>query len=181
MSDTFIDEEAEQRRISNIESGMKDAGVPTEVGHQQSYFGFEETHQCFLPDGVSFVVHKTLNEGARRKYLNKTTKDIRLQRVTGDAIMKMQSGDEKHALLNSAIIDWNLIGPTGQKVPFTSRALEDFLEKTDPRVVDIIEKEIRKNNTWLMTDLSIEDIQKQIDELEEMKTVKVKEEEGKGS
>lgn len=171
--------QTEDDRVSSIESAMKADGVAIETQTQQSYFGFEETHKCFLPDGTSYVDHRTLNEGARRKYLNAVNRDIRLQRATGDAIMKMQAGEEKHELLKTAICGWNLIGPTGQPVPFSKPALVDFLERADPKVIDLIEKEIRKTNTWLMSDLSVEDIQKQIDELEELKTTKIKEEEGK--
>lgn len=174
-------EEAERQRVESIEAAMQEQGISTTVPQQVSYFGFEERHQCFLPDGVSYIEHQTLNEGARRKYLNKVNRDIRLQRATGDAIMKMQAGEEKHALLQSAITGWNLLGPTGQLVPFSSPNLQMFLDKADPKVVDLIEKDIRKHNTWLMSDLSVEDIQKQIDELEEMKQVKLREEEGKES
>lgn len=171
----------EDARVASIENAMTAAGVSTTVPQQSSYFGFEETHKCYLPDGVSYIEHRTLNEGARRQYLNKTNRDIRLQRATGDAIMKMATGDERYALLTSAIIGWNLIGPTGEPVPFDKKNLDRFLETANPRVVDLIEKDVRKHNPWLMQDLSVEDIQKQIDELEEMKQVKIREEEGKDS
>jgi len=163
------------------EASMRSQGIPDRTSVQADYFGFEERQVCNLPDGVSWIEHQTLNEGARREYLNKVNKEVAIKRLSGDAVMKMQSGDDKHALLEAAIVGWNLTR-AGQPVPFSKGSrgstLSQFLEKTDPKIVDIIEKDVRKHNTWLMVDLSVEDIQKQIDELEEMKAVKIKEEAG---
>lgn len=174
-----LDEEA--RRAASTEEAMRAAGVPTHESAQQSYFGFEETHQCFLPDGKSFIEHKTLNEGARRAYLNKVNRDIMLQRTTGNAVMRMQQGEEKHMLLEQAITGWNLIGLQGEPLVFTTNKLQEFLKKADPKIVDLIEKDVRKYNVWLMADLSVEDIDKQISELNEMRDAKIKEDEGNES
>lgn len=179
MSFAEIEEEAE--RAASTEAAMQANNVPTHERAQESYFGFEEVHRCMLPDGVSYIEHKTLNEGARRNYLNKVNRDIMLQRTTGNAIMRMQQGEEKHMLLEQAICGWNLIGPNNEPLVFNTNKLQEFLKKADPRIVDIIEKDVRKHNPWLMADLSVEDIDKQIAELQEMRDVKIKEEEGNDS
>lgn len=147
---------------------------------QADYFGFEETHTVMLPDGVSWVQHQTLNEGARRKYLNSVNREVRLAKATGDAILNMQTGEERHALLKSAITGWNLTRD-GQPVPFNGGQLDQFLTKANPKIIDKIEKDIRKHNPWLAQDISIEDIDEQIKELQEMREKKVAEEEGKAS
>lgn len=174
-------EEEEARRAASMEEAMRADGVPTHERRQMSYFGFEERHTLTLPDDISWIEHQTLNEGARRRYLNEVNRDIRLQRSTGDAIMKMQAGDEKHALLESAIVGWNLVDESGNPVPFNKGNLQKFLSKASPKIVDLIEKDVRKHNAWLMAEMSVEDIQKQIDELEEMKAAKQRDEEGKVS
>lgn len=163
------------------EAAMTAAGIAVTTPVQVSYFGFEETHIVYLPDGVSYIQHKTLNEGARRKYIDSNNRDVRIAKVTGDAIMRMQAGSEKHNLLKSAICGWNLVGASGQPMPFHDSNLQKFLDSTDPKIVDIIEKDVRKKNVWLMADLSVEDIDKQIEELTEMREAKVKEAEGKDS
>ena len=53
-----------------------------------------------------------------------------------------------------------------------------FLVDFPPKIIDALLVDIRKHNPWLMQDMTSEDIQKQIDELEEMLAVKKKEEEG---
>lgn len=167
-------------QIASMEASMKASGAPTHESVQADYFGFEETGRIFLPDGVSYVDHRILNEGARRKYLNAVNRDVRIQRATGDALMRMSPGDEKKSLLESAIIGWNLTRD-GQPVPFSRTALTDFLDKAPPKIVDLIEKEVRKANAWLQADMSVEDLQKEIDSLEELKQQKIKEEEGNAS
>ena len=179
MSDTAT-QEAEIARNEQIVGAMAAAGQVTETPVPVDYFGFEETHTVTLPDGVSWVQHKTLNEGARRKYLNMTNRDVTLQKVTGDAKIRMQPGEERRNLLKSAITAWNLTRG-GQPVPCTDKSIEDFLEKANPAIIDIIEKDVRAKNKWLGADVTIEDIDKTIAELQTQREQMVKDQEGKVS
>lgn len=178
MSNVEVEEET--ARIESTEAAMRTAGVATHEPQQQSYFGFERIEKFTLPDGVSYIEFHVLNEGKRKMYLDAVQKDVRLQKTTGDAFLKLQSGTEKHVLLEAAICGWNLIDETGE-VRFSPRAVKRFLDETDPRLIDLIEKEVRKANPWLLADMSADDIRKQIDDLEEMLEVKEAEEAGKGS
>lgn len=178
------DEVMEKERQDRTMQAMRDAGVATEEHVQVDYFGFEETHRVYLDDKTSFVEHKTLNEGARRKYMNKVNREVRLQK-SGDAFMKMATGDERHVLLEEAIIGWNLVRANKvgeiQALAFTAGNLKAFLEAAPPSVVDRIEKDIRDKNPWLVGDVTIEDIDEQIEELNELREKKIAEAEGKES
>jgi hypothetical protein len=160
--------------VQDPETNSAEAEVPATV----DYFAFDETERVMLPDGVQWVEIKKLTEGDRRKYQNAVNRDVRLERRTGDAMLRMAAGDEKHALLTSAIIDFYLF-KQGRQVKFGEGTLREFLSSAPPSVIDLIEKAIRKANSWLMADLSVEDIDKQIDELREMRDLKIKEDEGK--
>jgi hypothetical protein len=177
--------DAEEARNRQIEEAMEADGVSTSTPVQANYFGFSQTHRVFFPDGVTYVEIKTLNEGDRRAYLDAVNREVRLQKTSGDAIMKMATGSERKVLLEASIIGWNLLGPNGQPLTFSNDGrggtLQQFLNQADPSIIDIIEKEIRKRNVWLMADLSVEDIDKQIEELHEMRAVKIKEAEGNDS
>lgn len=179
MSDSEVMEH-EDRRTAVIEAAMEADGVPTTERRQQSYFGFAEVHRCMLPDGVSYVEHETLNEGARKQYQNKINREVAIKRSSGDAVMKMAAGDEKHELLKAAISGWNLLGADGQPMSFNKGTLNKFLDEASPKIIDEIEKDIRRHNPWLMADISVEEIDRQIEELEEMKQQKLREDEGKG-
>lgn len=161
------------------ESAFSTVSAESQPVHED-YFGFDKTHRVYMPDGVSYVEHKEFTEGQRREYLNQTNKAVRLQRSTGDAVMQMAAGDDRYYLLKTAICGWNLYRG-GQPVDFTKKNLEEFLEKANPAIVDKIEKDIRNKNPWLLQDVSVEDIDQQMEELSELRKRKVAEEEGKDS
>jgi hypothetical protein len=179
-ADVAAQQDAKNRQV---EDEMERRGVSTTQHTQQSYFGFSVKHQVMLPDGVSYIEHQELNEGSRKKYLDNLNREVAIKKVSGDAHMKLQSGTDKHILLEEAICGWNLLGPDMKPVGFNKMgkgsSLMQFLDSADPTIIDLIEKDIRKHNPWLMSDMSVEDIDKQIAELEEMREAKVKEEAGK--
>lgn len=177
MSETMTDEQR-AAHVASTEASMRAAGVPTEDHITEDYFAFDVEHKVFLPDGKQYVLYKEFNEGQRKKYLNQTNRDVTVSRVTRDMKVKMAPGDERHVLLKTAITGWHVF-KGGQEVPFTPRNLEEFLDKAPPRVIDIIETAVRKANAWLLAEMSVEDIQKEIDSLQEMLEAKQKEEAGK--
>lgn len=170
--------EEHEDRAAQMEANMASQGVATHESVAADYFGFDETQRVVLPDGISFIEHRVLNEGQRRKYLNAVNRDVRIQKATGDALMRMSPGDERRELLRSALVGWNL-KKNGMDVPFNDKFLSEFLDKANPKVVDLIEKEVRKANPWLLAELSIEDIDREIRDLTELRERKVQEEEGK--
>lgn len=180
MTDTVEILPGTSDRDASVLRNMAEAGVPTSVAVQGDYFGFDYTKRIIFPDGVSYMDHKVLNEGARRKYLSKTNKDVRIQSATKDAFLKMQQGEDRIELLKVAIVGWNLVR-NGTPVRFESTALDNFFQIADPKLVDFIYKEVTKANPWLLGEMTSKDIQKEIDNLTEMLAVKVAEEEGKAS
>lgn len=152
------------------------AGIATERV-QADYFAFSETHKVQLPDGVTYVEIKSLNEGERRKYLNGMNRDVEIDRASGNAKMQMRPGDERFALLREAIVGWNLI-MGGTPVTFNSAMKEQFLNQANPKIIDLIDKETRKLNAWLLEDMSLEDLLKERDNLDEMIETKRRESEG---
>jgi hypothetical protein len=185
MSDTAIETPEEHvARMDRLSADMAAAGVSTEETMQVDYFGFEETARVELPDNRSYVDIKALNEGGRRAYLNAVNKEVRITKGTGDAVMQMANGDERRILLRHAICGWNLVKVRNgslDPVPFKEGLLSEFLEKANPVVIDVIDKAVRKQNPWLQTDVTLEDLEKQREELDEQIEKKRAEEEGKES
>lgn len=163
-----------------IEAGMTAAGVSTSERVQADYFGFEEILRYTFPDGVSYVEHKILNEGARRQYLKSVNRDVRVQKVTGDALMRMSAGEEKIQLMMVAIVGWNLI-KEGHALNFNTTNLTKFFNEVNPKITDLIYKEIIQHNPWLLSEMSVEDIDREIEGLQEMRRIKVEEDEGKAN
>ena len=164
--------------VAAAENAMRERGEATHERVQDDYFAFEETHTVMLPDGVSWVQHRTLSEGQRRQYLNGINRDVVIQRSTGDARMKMAPGDERYSLLKVALTGWNLQSK-GQPILFSAHNLDAFLQKAPPKVIDVIDKEVRKVNAWLLDDMSLDDLIKERENLDEMIAAKEAEEAGK--
>lgn len=171
---------------STVEEGTTFAAGynPDEQGQteaiQSDYFGFSRTEKHFLPDKISYIEIKALNEGEKKKYQDKVSKDLVLERGSGNARMSVLQGTERHELIREAMCGWNL-KRAGTDVPFNKVNVGDFLTLSDPKIVEDLEKAVRKLNPWLMADMTAKDIQQEIDNLEEMKAEAEKREAGEGS
>lgn len=145
---------------------------------QQDYFAFDIIGRTMFPDGISWVEHAVMNEGARRKYLNAVNREVRVQKSTQDAILKMAPGEERTELLKATIVGWNL-SRGGERIPFTTQNLNEFLLRANPSVINLIEKDVRLANPWLLAEMTLEDIDRELRELQELRAKKVEEEMGK--
>jgi len=186
MTDTDIETPEEHAaRMERTNQAMRDAGVAVDEAMQVDYFGFEETQNVIMPDGKSYVIIQALNEAGRRAYLNRVNREVRITKQTGDAVMQLANGSERQILLSHAVVGWNFV--TRDKVgnmvpvPYSERKLTEWLEKANPNIVDIVDKAVRKQNPWLMADVTLEDLLKQREELDEEIEKKRAEEEGKES
>lgn len=130
------------------------------------YFGFSEEKTWYLPDGKQYMTFKVMSEGDKARFQKKTQRDVIVERG-GNARMKMDTADERHELIKTCVTGWNLYRG-GQPVPFTDHNMRDWLTLTNPRLVEDLEREIRKANPWLLGEMTSEDIRKEIDNLEEM-------------
>lgn len=163
------------------------AGVTVDEEVFADYWGFSDTKNHFLPDGRQYFVIQRMNEGAKAKYQREIRSDITIQRSTGDAKMKADPATERHALLKACVVGWNLKAKderagTVIDVPFSISSgqynFEKWLSVADPRWVEELEKECRKLNPWLLQELSVEDIDKEIENLKEMREAAAKREAG---
>lgn len=152
--------------------------VEPSISGQVDYFAFDESFTCYLPDGKSWIAHKALNEGQRRAYLKQASREVRF-RKGGEASTTLDAGEERRALLTAAITGWNLVRG-GSPVVFNPANLNRFLEAANPKVLDIIEKDVRLHNPWLLQEMTVEDIDREIEALQEMRAAKVAEDEKEG-
>jgi hypothetical protein len=149
------------------------------VQEQQDYFGFLETGEFVFPDGVSRLDLLAMNEGKKKEYQKKTQSDVTLVRG-GDAKLKIDAATARHELIKGSVIGWNLVRQ-GAKVTFSDRNLAAWLEQANPKIVEDVEKEIRKLNPWLLDELTVEQIDKEIENLQELRAAAVERELGKAA
>jgi len=170
--------EHDDDRTKAMEHSMVARGESTTEDVIVDYFAFDEENVVVLPDGKQRVFHKTMTEGERRKYQAKSNRDVKVQRATGDAYLKTAPGEDRKALLETVITGWELY-KDGKPFPFSKTNVATVLETFPPRVIDIIHKDIMMKNPWLMGEMTLEDIDREMEALTEQRERLVKELAGK--
>lgn len=151
------------------------------------YFGFDVREKWYFPDKRQWIEFKKLTEGERAKYLKATKSDVYLNRQSNDARISFdQSGDRK-ALLVHSITNWHLVrrdpssGSWSEvRFPGDNRSpgggLSQWIDNSDPALLAELEKAIRKVNPWLMSEMTVEQIDKEIADLTELRATAEKRE-----
>lgn len=135
---------------------------------QIDYFGFGSHERFYFPDKVTFVEFSVMNEGEKSKFQRDTSKPLRINTKTSEAVATMDPAKDRHALLRACIKNWNLLRG-GQPIPFSPRALSDFLELANPKLVEDIEFAIQKANPWMNGELTSEQLTEEINRLIEVR------------
>ena len=169
--------------LSPAEQAMQANGQSIDEPVYEDYFGFEETHTWYFPDGKQYILFQTMNEGARARYQRATSKDVRLFKQTGDASIKVDPSEERHILFEQSVKGWYIFR-NGREVPFGPHAgsgseFHKWLMGANPKLVSSLELAIRKANPWLMNEQTVAEIDKQIEELKELRASVEAREEGK--
>lgn len=174
--------------VMSGEETIDTQATPADIEPQfTDYFGFKATEKFYLPDGKTYIEFDVMNEGAKARFQKLTSRDLRVQRTTGDALLKMDPGAERHALISESVTGWNLMrrNPKDETrwehAPFDKSNLNRFLDNADPRIIEDLEKAIRKANPWLMDEMSVEDIDRELDNLRELRQTAVEREAGKSA
>lgn len=139
---------------------------------QQEYFGFGGEEKFYLPDGISYIAFRIMNEGRKSSFQKDVKRDLTIERSTGNARTAVDPSVERHALIISSCTDWNLLRG-GRVIEFSERNVRIFLQDADPKIVEDLETAIRKANPWLMGDVTLEDIDKSIEELKKQREEKI--------
>lgn len=155
--------------------------VQTELMDQtiyEDYWGFSQTDKYYFPDGKQYIEFQVMNEGQKLMYQKSINRDIKINRRSGDASIKSDIAEERHALINSSVVGWQ-VRKEGQWVTFDKRVFGTWLSQANPKLVEALEQAIRKANPWLQGDMTVEDIDEEIERLREMREELVKEQQGK--
>lgn len=145
----------------------------------EDYWGVQETHRFYLPDNKQYFDIVPMNEGAKTRFQKLTNKGIRMNQRTQDATIDVDPADERHTLIKESVTGWHLMmkSPDGQWDEFIcpgeanqrKRALEQLLEKFNPKFVQDLEFFIRTKNPWMQADMDVAEIDKEIDRLTELR------------
>jgi hypothetical protein len=141
------------------------------------YFGFSGNERWYFPDGKQWLEFRRMNEGERAKFQRMTRPDVTINQKSGDAKVPFDAAKERWELITTSVTDWHVVGKQKNGamglVPFSkgspNAALNQWLVVADPVVVTELERAIRKANPWMTSEMSVDQIDKEIANLEEMK------------
>lgn len=148
----------------------------------EDYWGTDETYKYMLPDGKQYFVVKPMDEGGKQKFQKKTNKGIRMNQRSSEATIDVDPADERWTLIKESVVDWLLMqktpgtGVNGIKAewtpfPFAKQNIEKYLEKANPKIIQDLEFFIRTKNPWMQADMDVEEIDKEIERLEELRKI----------
>lgn len=153
------------------------AGIATDqFAGYSDYFGFDEDAVWEFPDGRQWIKIKKLTEGMRGKFMRNTRPDLTINQRSGDAKIPIDQAKERLELIMASVVDWHIVRKHPKTsalelVAFNRAVLGQWIEAANPALVADLEKFIRKSNPWMLTEMSAEEIRKQIAELEELLAV----------
>jgi hypothetical protein len=154
------------------------------------YFGFDIRHKYVLPDNKQWLEFKVLSEGDLARYHKILKRDVVVEKQTGDARIKIDQIEERHALLQVAVTGWYMVRRTPKGyLPVTfsngspgSEFMKWLLEANPALVADLADA-VRKENPFLLgtgTE-TIEAIDKQIEDLTRQRAEMVERMQGNSS
>lgn len=115
-----------------------------------------------------YIEFKPMNEGARARFQKKTNRGVVIESTTQNARMGMDPAGDRKALFEESVVDWKL-ARNGELVKFSHTAFQQWYSTANPKIIDDLERAIREKNEWMINELSSEDIQKEIDNLQDRK------------
>lgn len=161
--------------------------VDDEFAGYADYYAPLEELDVFLPDNRQYLRIKKMTEGDRARYLKATRSDVTINQRSGDAKIPFDQAGERKALIVASVVNWHVVkrdprtGRFGLQA-FRTQALEQWIDIQSPDVLADVEKKIRLFNPWLINEMTVEQIDKEIENLQELrKAAVVREAEGKDS
>ena len=151
----------------------------------EDYYSFGGTKRFTFPDGKQWIEFKVMNEGEKSEFQRKTNREFKISQRDQTATIKADPAQDRHALLEASIVGWHMASKdpkTGKWdwLTFNKAMLDTWLRVGNPKVIEDVEDAIRKANPWLGTeDVTLEDIEKQREELDRLELEVRKREAGK--
>lgn len=150
-------------------------GPAAELPAEPDYFGASErTEKWYLPGSkTQYIEFKIMNEGARKKWQRKTSRDVKVSRKDQSAAISMDAAGDREALFEAVVIGWTIIDPTTKQVaPFNNNGpgglFMQWCNRRDPDLIDKLEIAIRDAHPWMQDEMDPESIREEITRLEKL-------------
>lgn len=159
----------------------------------QNYWGAKNIQRWYLPDNQQWIEFKTQNEGDKVLYQQKTNRDISFDK-SGNTRMGIDPATDRRTLIEMSVTNWFMMLPKDpentdpeylsnaanwEEADYSPQLLRKWLTQGDPKAVQDLELEIRKANPWMQSEMTVDDIDKEIANLNELRKAAVEREAAK--
>jgi hypothetical protein len=148
----------------------------------QNYWGAQNVKRWLLPDGEQWIEFKTQDEGLKAQYQQRTNRDITFDK-TGNTKMGIDPVTDRHTLIEMSVTNWHMFIPKSEdlspaeladpdnwdEAAFSPKLIREWLRRGDPKVIQDLEVEIRMANPWMQSEMTVEEIDKEIARLNEVR------------
>lgn len=155
----------------------------------QNYWGVKDRVKFYLPDGQQWIEFRKMDEGLKKKYQQRTNRDITINRDQSTKL-GIDPAEDRHVLIEMSVTNWYMMIPdnpddlentTWSEAAFAPQLLRKWLEVGDPKAIQDLEVEIRMANPWMQSDMTVEEIDKEIRRLEDIRREAVEREAAKAA
>lgn len=179
--------EEEQFALQNL----REQGEATEQEIIVDYWGYEQNERWYFPgqERISpqykaYLEIRRMTEGIRQSFQKRTNSRVTILKENQNAEMAVDPARDRRELIKHSVVGWVMFrqDPGGKPytVEFSNATFERWLDGADPRLIDELEKFIRTINPWMLDQMSLESIDKELDRLTELREqVKAREDEAK--
>lgn len=155
---------------------MKEDGVAPKQEIYIDVWGYHDTKNWYFPGQDSipeanrmYLVVQKMTEGLRQKYQKATNAKVTILRENSNAEMGVDPARDRRELIMKSVTNWHVLreGPGNQWHPvgYSTRAFEEWFDGADPAHVEDLEKFIRDINPWMLDEVTVEAIDKEIERL----------------
>lgn len=159
------------------------AGQPEAHPQIVDYWGTDEPKKWYFPDGQQYIEFNIMDEGAKVRFQKLTNQDLIVNR-DNTAKVKVDPATERHTLIKESVFNWHMfkiVDGRPEPVGYSKQMLQKWLEVAPPKIVEDLEHAIRMANPWMQAEMTVEEVDKEIERLYEVRKQVIDREAGEGS
>lgn len=143
-------------------------------------WGYHDIKRWYFPGQESvpeqnrlYLKVQKMTEGVRQKYQKATNAKVTILKQNSNAEMGVDPARDREQLILKSVTGWYMRRPGAgggfHEVEYTDRAFREWFDGANPAHIEDLEKFIRDINPWMLDEVTLEAIDKEIDRLQEQR------------
>lgn len=143
-------------------------------------WGYHDIKRWYFPGQESvpeqnrlYLKVQRMTEGVRQKYQKATNAKVTILKQNSNAEMGVDPARDREQLILKSVTGWYMrrpgVGGGFHEVEYTDRAFREWFDGANPAHIEDLERFIRDINPWMLDEVTLEAIDKEIDRLQEQR------------